>query len=229
MSARVHASVLVAFASVVSILGCNPPSGGAGDWPDGFRLVTGVVQVPEEDVLGRQTTGLQVAGIAIGAETDADAIDVFPSDVFDGSRIETSRFTTPVDGARSFVLVLQVPSASTNGPGALVGVLRFATGAGTSTLVPPGLEDIDLGTLTLELGDTPATTALVVGDASNPMAQIDTDSDGTADLTDPDDDGDDIPDLSDADAGGDGVDDDAQVLSSLPDEDGDGVPDLLEG
>jgi hypothetical protein len=223
------ASALAALTLALASSGCARPSGAAGDRPAGFRLVTGVMQVPEEDVLGRQTTGLQVAAIAIGTADDPFAVDVFPSEVFDGSRIENSRFTVPVDGERSFVLVLQVPSASTVGPGALVAILRFATGTGESTLVPPGLDDIDLATLTVSLGDTTATTTLIVGDAHNPMAQIDTDADGALDLSDPDDDSDDNPDATDPDVGGDGVDDAAQLLSALPDDDGDGVPDLLEG
>lgn len=229
--ASARASTIAIAIALAACAACAPPSGAAGDRPEGFRLITGVVQVPEEDVLGRQTTGLQVAAIAIGTAEAPDAIRVFPSAVFDGSRIETSRFTTPVDGTRSFVLVLQVPSPSTNGPGALVAVLRFAAGdAGSeSTLMPAGLGDVDLGTLALELGGSAATTTLRVGEAHNPLTQLDSDGDGALDLSDADDDGDGSPDAADLDVGGDGVDDAGQLLSSLPDEDGDGIPDLLEG
>lgn len=212
--------------------GCVRPENG-GERPDGFRFVTGVVDVGEDDILGRQVTGLQVAGIAIGTADDPADVDVFPSDVFDGSRIETSRFAALVDISRSFVTVLQVPSATTNAPGALVAVLRFNSGSGDTTLLPPGEDDVELGTLTVDVGAAPATTSLVVSDAHNPAAQVDTDEDGSVDVNDPDDDGDDTPDVSDPDAGGDLVDDALQVLSSLPDEDGtddgDGTPDLLEG
>jgi hypothetical protein len=228
MSALV-AALLVALPVVV---GCVRPENG-GERPEGFRFVTGTVQVPDDDILGRQVTGLQVAGIAIGTSEDPADVDVFPSDVFDGSRVETSRFAALVAQDRSFVTVLQVPSATTNGPGTLVAVLRFNSGNGETTLVPPGDEDIELGTLTIEIGSSPATTTLVVSDAHNPAAQIDSDDDSTVDVLDADDDGDDVADVSDPDVGGDGVDDAAQVLTSLPDEDGrddgDGTPDLLEG
>ncbi len=222
----------VASLALTALTACVRPANG-GERPDGFRFVTGTVQVPDEDILGRQVTGLQVAGIAIGSSEDAGDIQVFPSDVFDGARIETSRFAALVEQARSFVTVLQVPSATTNGPGTLVAVLRFNSGNGETTLVPPGEEDIELGTLTIEVASSAATTTLVVSDAHNPAAQIDTDDDSSVDVLDPDDDGDDTPDISDPDAGGDGVDDAVQVLTSLPDEDGrddgDGTPDLLEG
>jgi hypothetical protein len=211
------ASCALALLTVVAV-GCVRPANG-GERPEGFRFVTGSVQVPDEDILGRQTTGLQVAAIAIG-----DEIDVFPSDVFDGSRIETSRFAALVAQDRSFVTVLQVPSPTTNGPGTLVAVLRFNSGNGETTLLPPGDEDIELGTLTVDVGTNAATTTLVVSDAHNPAAQIDTDDDGSVAV---------VVGIEDVDAGGDGIDDAAQVLSSLPDEDGrddgDGTPDLLEG
>lgn len=200
-------------------VGCVRPANG-GERPDGFRFLTGSVQIPDEDLLGRQVTGLQVAAIAIG-----DGVDVFPSAVFDGSRIETSRFAALVAHDRAFVAVLQVPSATTSGPGTLVAVLRFNSGNGETTLVPPGDEDIELGTLTIDV----ASKTLVVSDAHNPAAQVDTDDDGSVDVLDPDDDGDDTPDISDPDANGDGVDDATQLLTSLPDEDSDGTPDLLEG
>lgn len=212
---------------VTSSLACVRPANG-GERPDGFRFVTGSLQVPDDDILGRQTTGLQIAGIAIGSAEDAGDIEVFPSDVFDASRLETARFAALVEQARSFVVVLQVPSATANGPGSLVGVLRFSSGNGDTTLVPPGEDDIELGTLTMDLGSGAAQTTLVVSDAHNPAAQADTDDDGSVDVLDPDDDGDDIPDVSDPDVGGDGVDDAVQVLSALPDQDSDGTPDLLD-
>ncbi|MCC7073457.1 MAG: hypothetical protein IT383_19250 [Deltaproteobacteria bacterium] len=224
--ARALALLVCAAASA----GCIGFHGGAGDRPEGFRLVQGTLVVPEEDLLGRQVTGLQMAGIAIGTADDTARIDVFGSDVFDASRAATAAFVAPVDGARSFVVILQVPSPSSRGPGSLLGVLTFANGAGDTTLIPPGEDDIDLGAVSVVTGDArPADNRLKAGEANNPLAQIDSDDDGSADLSDPDDDGDDTPDDSDTDTGNDGVDDAAQALAALADEDADGVPDLLSG
>ena len=157
-------------------------------------------------------------------------IAVFGSSVFDASRSSSAAFVAPVDGARSFVLVLQVPSASGRGPGSLLGLLTFLNGAGEGTLIPPSEHDIDLGAVTVIPGEPrPAGNRLKAGDANNPLAQIDTDDDGTVDLADTDDDEDGTPDATDTDTGDDGVEDAAQTLDALPDEDGDGVPDLLAG
>lgn len=217
--------VLVALAA-----GCIGFTGGAGDRPEGFRLVQGTLAVPEEDLLGRQITGLQIAGLAIGTADDVEDIDVFGSAVFDASRAASAAFVAPVDGARSFVVILQVPSASSRGPGSFLGVLTFATGAGDATLVPPGVDDIDLGTVSVVTGDTrPGGNRLNAGEANNPLAQIDSDDDGSADLSDTDDDDDGTVDASDTDTGNDGVDDAAQTLGALADEDADGVPDVLAG
>ena len=208
--------------------GCPALIGGQGDRPEGFRLVDGKLQAPEEDLLGRQVTGMQIAGLALDG---AGGVDVFPSAVFDpaGDRAQSS-FLAPVHGERSFVVVLQVPSASTRGPGAFLGVLRFEDGlGGETTLIPPGLDDIQLGTLTVTRGTrVPGDNLLVAGSANNPLAQVDTDDDGTVDALDSDDDDDGTDDGSDSDRGGDGVEDALQILAALPDTDTDGVPDLLE-
>ncbi len=210
--------------------GCIGFAGSAGDRPEGFRLVQGTLVVPEEDLLGRHVTGLQIAGLAIGTADDAERVDVFGSAVFDASRAASAAFVAPVDGARSFVVILQVPSASGRGPGSFLGVLAFESGAGEGTVVPPGEDDIDLGAVTVTTGDArPAGNRLVAGEAHNPLAQIDTDGDGSADLSDPDDDEDGAADTGDADTGNDGVDDVLQTLAALPDADADGVPDLLAG
>jgi hypothetical protein len=210
---------------------CGTFTGGQGDRPQGFRLVTGTLLIPEEDLLGRQVTGLQIAAIAIGKPDAPGVVDVFPSAIFDPSRVENAAFVAPVDGERSFVLILQVPSQSGRGPGAFLGVLEFADGrGGTTTLVPKGLDDIDLGAVSVKSGpDAPADNVLEVGDANNPLGQIDTDDDGAPDLSDDDDDGDETPDASDLDLGGDGVEDASQILRSLPDSDQDGIPDVLAG
>ena len=184
--------------------------------------------VPQQANLGQQVTGLQMAAIAVGTQVDATRVDAFTSDVFDASRAETATFTAPVDGKRSFVLILQVPSASTTAPGAFVAALKFNDGRGDTTLLPPGTDDIDLATVELVQGARPADDALVVGDANNPLAQIDTDGDGSPDLSDDDDDGDGAVDATDPDVGGDGVDDAKQVLAALIDSDGDGIPDVLD-
>ncbi|MBI1947962.1 MAG: hypothetical protein HYS27_19890 [Deltaproteobacteria bacterium] len=230
MTVRLLLPVLALVSALLPGLGCLGFQGGAGDRPEGFRLVQGTLVVPEEDLLGRQVTGLQIAGIAIVSAEDPVDVGVFGSSVFDASRADAAAFVAPVDGARSFVLVLQVPSASGRGPGSFLGLLSFLTGGAEGSLIPPSEDDIDLGPVTVISGDDrPAGNRLKVGDANNPLAQIDTDDDGTMDLADPDDDEDGTPDASDTDTGDDGVDDAAQTLAALPDEDGDGVPDLLAG
>lgn len=219
----------LATAPALLALGCLGFDGGAGDRPEGWRLVQGTLIVPEDDLLGRQITGLQMAGLAIGTQEAPDQVDVYGSPVFDASRAASAAFVAPVDGQRSFVLLLQVPSASGRGPGSFLGLLTFQNGAGDATLVPPGTDDIDLGPVTVIAGtNRPADNLLKAGDANNPLSQIDTDGDGTVDLADTDDDEDGAPDASDPDNGNDGVDDALQALSALPDEDGDGIADLLE-
>jgi hypothetical protein len=200
-----------------------------GERPEGVRFVTGTVTIPDKDILGRQVTGLQIAAVALGTPEDPDRFDIYPSAVFDASRIENARFRALVDEERTFFVVLQVPSASAGGPGKLLAVMRFEDGRGLGTLLPPGSQDIELSTLSVRVGATAAESTLVVGDGSNPLAQIDTDGDGVADLSDDDDDGDGIPDAVDTDVGGDGVEDAKQVLAALPDGDGDGIPDLFGG
>lgn len=220
-------SVVAVLVVLTTCAACDFPSG--GQRPEGLRFVTGSVATPDEDILGRQVTGLQIAAVAIGSVDEPARVDVFPSSVFDASRIENARFTAKVDADRSFVLILQVPSPSTGGAGQMLAVLRFDDGRGQATLLPPGAGDIELGVLDVVPGASAAESSLVVSDASNPLAQVDTDVDGTSDLSDDDDDGDGSPDASDTDVGGDGVDDAKQVLPALPDSDSDGVPDLLEG
>lgn len=217
------ASLMMALA----VVGCDFPS---GERPKGLRFVTGSLVIPDEDITGRQNTGLQMAAIAIGTADDADDVDAATSAVFDGSRVENTRFSVPVAEARSFVLVLQVPSAAAGGFGSLVATLSFDDGRGsTTTLLPPGSADIELGALTVGDAASAATRALRAGEAAQPLAQVDTDGDGQSDLGDDDDDDDGVLDQADPDVGGDGVDDANQVLEALTDEDANGIPDVLEG
>lgn len=210
--------------------GCADFVGGTGERPEGFRLVQGTLLVPEEDLLGRQVTGLQIAGLAIGTADDPAEIDLYGSDVFDASRSSGAPFVAPVHGRRTFFLILQVPSASGRGAGSFLGLLTFAGITAEASLIPPGEGDIDLGPVTVVPGEVrPAGNRLKVGDAHHPLSQIDTDSDATADLADPDDDDDSTPDATDDDNGNDGVPDLQQTLDALVDGDGDGVPDLLAG
>lgn len=200
-----------------------------GERPAGVRFFTGSVTFPDEDILGRIVTGVQIAAVAIGSEAEPTRVDVFPSPVFDGSRRANARFTAQVPQDRSVVLILQVPGGTAGGPGSLVATLRFSDGRGIASLVPPGTGDVALGALGVEPGARAADAVLVVGDAANPLGQLDTDADGIADLSDDDDDADGTSDGADLDVAGDGVDDAKQVLPALPDGDGDGTPDLFEG
>jgi hypothetical protein len=225
LSVRVHA--LGRWTSVVVVValagGCPALTGGAGDRPEGFRLVEGSLTLPDEDLLGRQVTGLQIAALHVDAD---GAIIPFVSDVFDPAVVRAeAAFVVPVPAALDHVLVLQVPTAGGQGAGAFLGQLRFED----ATLVPRGDEDLNLGAVQVVAGvAAPADTSLVPGPGGSPLQQTDSDNDGVANANDDDDDDDGTGDGSDADVAGDGVDDAGQVLAALPDDDGDQVPDALQ-
>jgi hypothetical protein len=209
--------------AVVPLMACDGLTGKAGDRPDGFRFIEGTLLVPEEDILGRQVTGLQVAALHLGAD---GSVTPFPSSVFDPSvqRAEASFVATvPVD--LDVLIVLQVPSGSQQGVGSFLGLYRF----GNESLAPRGEEDVDLGTLEVNRGQRqPADTTLTGVAGLTPASQTDTDGDGLTNDVDDDDDNDGIPDVNDDDVAGDGVVDALQQLSALPDVDGDGVPDVMK-
>jgi hypothetical protein len=154
----------------------------------------------------------------------------YTSDVLDpsSSNLESAPFSVPVDGRDAFVLVLQVPSASGQGPGSLIARLAFVDGLGESGLVPAGETDLSLGSVRAEASGGPKSNRLVVAETQNPLGQVDTDEDGLTDLADTDDDEDATPDASDDDRAGDGIADATQTLESMADDDDDGVPDALE-
>ena len=176
-----------ALVALVGATGCDGLTGGAGDKPEGFRLIEGRLALPDEDLLGRQVTGLQIAALHVDSD---GGITAFPSAVFDPSvqRAEAS-FVTTVPGDLDVVLILQVPSASQRGPGSFLGVYRFDA---AETLIPRAEDDLDLGTLTVARGArVPADTVLEGGAGSSPAAQTDSDGDGLTNDRDDDDDGDD--------------------------------------
>jgi hypothetical protein len=218
-----RATAVVLVVGGVTAGGCTGLTGGAGDRPEGFRLVEGRLSLPDRDLLGRQLTGLQIAALHVDGE---GAVVPFVSDIFDPSvaRAEAA-FVVPVAAAVDHVLVLQVPTPGGQGAGDFLGQLRFDD----VTLVPRGADDIDLGVVTVSAGArAPADTTLLPGPGGSPAAQTDSDNDGIANASDDDDDNDGTLDGADADVAGDGVDDATQVLSALPDDDGDGVADALQ-
>jgi len=221
---------LAALAALLSTTGCVEFAG-QGARPDGHRLVSGKLRLPDDGIVGRQVTGLQIAAIAVSLdESLSTVVEVFPSDVFDPAvnRGETA-FTLTVDARRSFNLVLQVPRGGGTGPGSYLGGLYFSSGAGgDSSLVPHGVTDLALGVVeAVENAASTADNRLLVDESRNPLALVDSDGDGTVDLVDEDDDSDEIADVNDDDVAGDEVPDVLQTLVGL-DADGDGVPDLLE-
>ncbi len=207
----------------VAATGCSAFSGGAGDRPEGFRLIEGRLLVPDEDLLGRQVTGLQMAALFVDGD---GGVEPFVSSVFDpAAQRGEAAFVAPVRGDVDVVLVLQVPSASARGIGSFVAQLRFDA---DQSLLPRGEDDIDLGAVTLKKGArVPADTVLSSSAGNSPLAQVDSDGDGINDAADADDDDDGTPDGTDTDVAGDGVDDAQQILEALPDDNGDGVADLL--
>ena len=218
------ATVAMTVAMTMCLTACGAGfSGAGGDKPEGTRLVKGRLQIPDDDLFGRQVTGLQVAALHINAD---GGIDIFPSAVFDPSeqRAEASFVATVGGGVDSF-LVLQVPSATQRGIGTLIGRYTF----GGDNLVPRGEDDLDLGAITVSRGArVPADTRLESGAAPAPDAQTDTDVDGLNNDVDDDDDADGIADASDADVAGDGVDDSLQRYEVLADADSDGIADVLQ-
>lgn len=214
---------LIAPLALCAVAGCTGLTGGAGDKPEGTRLVEGRLQVPDEDLLGRQVTGLQVAALHLDAE---GGVTAFPSDVFDPSvqRSEAS-FVATVSGGVDVVLVLQVPSASQIGAGSLLGV--FVTADGDS-LVPRGEDDLNLGLVSVTPGQRKPADTTLSSAAATPAEQTDTDGDGVSNATDDDDDDDGIADANDTDVAGDGIDDGLQLLTALADANADGVADVLQ-
>jgi hypothetical protein len=205
------------------VSGCAGFSGEGGDKPEGTRLIEGRLQVPDEDLLGRQVTGLQLAALHLDA---AGGVTAFPSDVFDPSvqRSEAS-FVATVSGGVDVVLVLQVPSASQIGPGSFLGVFVSDDGA---TLVPRGEDDVSLGLVRVATGQRKPGDTTLSSAAASPAEQTDTDGDGVSNATDDDDDDDGTADANDTDIAGDGIDDALQVLAALADVDADGVADVLQ-
>jgi hypothetical protein len=210
-------------AAIFATSACDGLTGKEGDRPEGFRFIEGSLIVPEEDILGRQVTGLQVAAMHLGAD---GSVTPFPSAVFDPSvqRAEAS-FVITVPNDLDVLLVLQVPSASQRGVGSFLGLYR----AGNDALAPRGEDDVDLGSLEVVRGARqPADTTLRGVSGVTPGAQTDTDGDGLNNDVDDDDDNDDVADFNDDDVAGDGVADALQDLSALADADGDGVPDVMK-
>lgn len=236
MCAGHRALAVIAAAIMLLVAGC-PGFAGNGARPDGYRLLSGTLSLPDDGIVGRQVTALQFVAVGLVGETDDEGntttrLAVDTSNLFDpGVRREESSWVLPVEVASSFNLVLQVPSSSGRGPGEFLAVLSFDNGRGTSTtLVPWGLTDIDLGEVRAIDPDPTQVVdnRLEVGLGQNPLGQVDTDGDGTSDLLDDDDDGDGVVDEADPDAANDKVDDVYQVLSGMDDANADGVPDLFE-
>ena len=222
---------LAALGLLALCVGC-PELTGAGARPEGFRLVTGNVSIPTNGFVDGQTTGLQVAAIAVeGSGESTPSAKVYVSDVFDPSLESDASFVLAVDGDYAFNLILQVPGGG-GGAGTFLGALWFDSGAtGETTLIPRGETDLDIRELDAISNDPNLRSDNVLRAADtgrNPLALIDSDGDGTADLTDADDDDDGVSDVSDEDVAGDGTDDARQLLSALPDEDANGIADLLE-
>jgi hypothetical protein len=228
----VKRACLASLAALALVTGCPGLTGGAGDRPDGHRLVEGELVTEGQDVLGRQLTGVQVAAVSVREADGAFVPDVFASDVIaPQGENGVAPFVVAVPVERAFHIVLQLPAAGGSAPGEWLGVLRFSDGrANEVSLIPAGGEDLDLGSVRTIDGDplTVADNLLDAGSAGNPLSQVEHDADGVSDLLDEDDDDDLIPDDTDADVAGDGVEDALQLLEALPDEDSDGVPDAFE-
>ncbi len=223
-------------AATLALGGCGVFQGGAGSRPDGYRLVSGTLELPADGIVGRQVTGLQLAAVGVTPVSSEDGTlstepVVFTSQTFDAStRREENAFVVAVDGTVGFNLVLQVPSGSGTGPGEYQGVLRFDHGRGASTtLIPRGETDLDLGVVQASdpIPDERVDNVLSVATGSNPLASSHSDDDGVSDLLDDDDDGDGLTDPTDSDADGDGLSDALQLLEGLADDDADCIPDLF--
>lgn len=221
--------------SVTGVLGAGCQNFGENGTREGFRTIQGTLILPDDGILGRQVTGLQIAAVTVenNANNNGQKTPVFfTSNVFNpASRNESSVFAVEIPTAAAVNLVLQVPSASLNGPGDYLGVLRFDDGQQLTTLLPAGGGNIQLGSVRADEGNpnTASDNVLSIDVSGNPLGQMDSNQDGTSDLLDDDDDGDGTADTVDADVAGDGVDDVAQILQALPDIDVNGIPDVWRG
>jgi hypothetical protein len=219
-----------------ALCSCGVFEGGAGSRPEGFRLVSGTLELPPDGIVGRQVTGLQLVAVGVTPVSSEDGTlstepVVFTSQPFDAStRREENAFVVAVDGTVGFNLVLQVPSGSGTGPGEYQGVLRFDNGRGEqTTLIPRGETDLDLGVVSAAdpVAETRVDNELTVAAGNNPLASSHSDDDGVSDLLDDDDDDDGLTDGTDSDVDGDGLGDALQLLEGFADEDADGIPDLF--
>lgn len=211
----------IAWATVsLGCMACGDFSG-AGARPEGHRLVEGVLDVEDASFTGRQTTGVQMAAVAVSAGEP----QLFVSDVVDPSTPGGAPFVVAVDEEQAFSLVLQVPGSG--GAGDLLAVYAFATDADPlETLLPAGTDDLDLGVLTAFTEE--GLDYVTSDDASHPLGQIDSDRDGSLDRFDDDDDDDNVSDGLDDDVAGDGVADATQGYNGLADNNGDGIADLWQ-
>lgn len=147
-----------------------------------------------------------------------------------GKKQFTGQFSMNVKTGRKVMMVFSTKQA--NGVQKAKTVATFATGAGKKkttqfNVTPPpkkaaamgalaAAADINLGTI--DVGNTTAAPSI------NPLGQVDSDGDGTPDLTDNDDDNDGIADAQDTDSDGNGVIDTTEDM----DTDNDGLPNTID-
>ena len=161
------------------------------------------------------TSDRSIQGVAPAGATDIYAIDTQGRSAH--ADVVTGEFHVDLEAGAPVVLFF----ATADGQ---VAPLVFSNGhGGTQSVIPDFSGAVTLGQITIVDGALAKTdsTAPTAASEQNPLETVDSDGDGTADLSDEDDDGDGTADTEDADVDGDGTDDDDSDL----DLDDDGRPD----
>jgi hypothetical protein len=223
---------LLCLASLFS--GCNlftllADAGPASEIPPGQRLVIGELLIPREDDFGGAANqGMTLAALSGDPLNEVNVLHVgvpFNPSQTNAVGGEKVQFQLLLPSDKSAVLFFQTTPASGSGNrfGRYLASLSFATdatGDTQSAILPAGEAIVDLGLVRIEANNIATNQDNIALPEENPLAQVDSDNDGTPDLNDNDDDGDGIPDvedLFDANLLNEGVSDDelASILVSL--------------
>jgi hypothetical protein len=205
-------SKLTLIASLGAALsGCNlltllADPGPASEIPDGQRLIIGELLTPREgDFGGAENQGMTLAALVGDPGTDPEALHVgVPFNPAQTSAVGGDRvsFQLLLPSDKDAVLFFQTTPAAGAGDrfGVFLASLSFATdatGESQSARIPAGEETIDLGLVRIDALNEATNQDNLALPEENPLAQVDSDNDGTDNAADIDDDNDGLIDLED--------------------------------